>query len=94
MELSTGISEFGLAEQTGINRKEAKDFMEQYLEHYSGIKNYMENIIDEAKSSGYIDTMFGRRRYIPELKSNNYMVRKFRRKSSYEYANPTELLLI
>ena len=72
-----GISEFGLAEQTGINRKEAKDFMEQYLEHYSGIKNYMDDIINEAKSKGYIDTMFGRRRYIPELKSNNYMVRKF-----------------
>ena len=72
-----GISEFGLAEQTGINRREAKDFMDQYLEHYSGIKHYMEDIIDEAKAKGYIDTMFGRRRYIPELKSNNYMVRKF-----------------
>lgn len=72
-----GISEFGLAEQTGINRREAKDFMEQYLEHYSGIKNYMDDVINEAKSKGYIDTMFGRRRYIPELKSNNYMVRKF-----------------
>lgn len=72
-----GISEFGLAEQTGINRKEAKDFMEQYLEHYSGIKKYMEDVVEEAKSKGYIDTMFGRRRYIQELKSNNYMVRKF-----------------
>ena len=72
-----GISEFGLSEQTGINRREAKDFMEQYLEHYSGIKNYMDDIVNEAKSKGYIDTAFGRRRYIPELKSNNYMVRKF-----------------
>ena len=72
-----GISEFGLSEQTGINRREAKDFMEQYLEHYSGIKNYMDDIVNEAKSKGYIDTTFGRRRYIPELKSNNYMVRKF-----------------
>lgn len=72
-----GISEFGLAEQTGINRKEAKDFMEQYLDTYSGIKTYMERIVEEAKQAGYIDTMFGRRRYIPELKSNNYMVRKF-----------------
>ena len=51
--------------------------MEQYLEHYSGIKNYMDDIVNEAKSKGYIDTTFGRRRYIPELKSNNYMVRKF-----------------
>ena len=72
-----GISEFGLAEQTGINRKEAKDFMEQYLTHYAGIKHYMEDIVEEAKAKGYIDTMFGRRRYIPELKSSNYMVRKF-----------------
>ena len=72
-----GISEFGLAEQTGINRREAKDFMDQYLEHYSGIKHYMDDVIEEAKAKGYIDTMFGRRRYIPELKSNNYMVRKF-----------------
>ena len=72
-----GISEFGLAEQTGINRKEAKDFMEQYLDTYSGIKKYMDDIVVEAKEKGYIDTMFGRRRYIPELKSNNYMVRKF-----------------
>ena len=72
-----GISEFGLSEQTGINRREAKDFMEQYLEHYSGIKNYMDDIVNETKSKGYIDTAFGRRRYIPELKSNNYMVRKF-----------------
>ena len=51
--------------------------MEQYLEHYSGIKKYMEDVVEEAKSKGYIDTMFGRRRYIQELKSNNYMVRKF-----------------
>ena len=72
-----GISEFGLSEQTGINRREAKDFMEQYLEHYSGIKNYMDDIVNEAKSKSYIDTAFRRRRYIPELKSNNYMVRKF-----------------
>jgi len=72
-----GISEFGLAEQTGINRKEAKDFMEQYLEKYSGIKKYMDDVVIEAKEKGYIDTMFGRRRYIPELSSNNYMVRKF-----------------
>ena len=72
-----GISEFGLAEQTGINRKEAKDFMEQYLEKYSGIKKYMDDVVIEAKEKGYIDTMFGRRRYIPELFSNNYMVKKF-----------------
>ena len=72
-----GISDFGLAEQTGINRKEAKNYMEQYLEKYSGIKEYMDNVIEQTKENGYIDTMFGRRRYIPEISSNNYMVRKF-----------------
>ena len=72
-----GISEFGLAEQTGINRKEAKQYIEEYLNKYSGIKNYMDEIVEIAKRKGYVDTKFGRRRYIPELSSNNYMVRKF-----------------
>lgn len=72
-----GISDFGLSEQTGINIKEAKEYIEQYLEKYSGIKNYMDNIVESAKKTGYTETMFGRRRYIPEIKSNNYMVRKF-----------------
>ena len=72
-----GISEFGLAEQTGINRKEAKQYIDEYLSKYSGIKNYMESVVEDAKKNGYVDTKFGRRRYIPELASNNYMVRKF-----------------
>ncbi len=72
-----GISDFGLAEQTGINIKEAKNYIEQYLDKYSGIKKYMEMVVEQAKNNGYIDTMFGRRRYIPEMKSSNYMVRKF-----------------
>ena len=72
-----GISEFGLAEQTGINRKEAKQYIDEYLSKYSGIKNYMESVVEDAKRNGYVDTRFGRRRYIPELASNNYMVRKF-----------------
>lgn len=72
-----GISDFGLSEQTGIDIKEAKKYIEQYLEKYSGIKKYMDNIAEQAKIKGYTETMFGRRRYIPEIKSNNYMVRKF-----------------
>lgn len=72
-----GISDFGLSEQTGIDIKEAKKYIEQYLEKYSGIKNYMDKIVEETKESGYTETMFGRRRYIHEVKSNNYMVRKF-----------------
>ena len=72
-----GISDFGLGEQLGIGRKKAKQYIDEYLEQYSGIKNFMENITEEAKEKGYVETLFHRRRYISELKSSNYMVRQF-----------------
>ena len=72
-----GISDFGLAEQIGVSRKEAKQYIEQYLEKYSGIKKFMDDIVEEAKEKGYVETLFHRRRYIPELTSKNYMVRQF-----------------
>lgn len=72
-----GISEFGLAEQIDIKRNEAKEYIEQYLDTYHGIKEYMDNIVEEAKKNGCVSTLFGRRRYIPELNSKNYMIRKF-----------------
>lgn len=72
-----GISDFGLGEQLGIGRKKAKQYIEEYLEQYAGIKHFMENITEQAKEQGYVETLFHRRRYIPELKSNNYMVRQF-----------------
>lgn len=72
-----GISDFGLAGQLGISRKQAKEYIEQYLEKYSGIQKFMENIVEEAKEKGYVETLFHRRRQIPELKSSNYMVRQF-----------------
>ena len=72
-----GISDFGLGEQLGISRKKAKQYIEEYLEQYSGIKKFMEDITEQAKEQGYVETLFHRRRYIPELKSNNYMVRQF-----------------
>ena len=72
-----GISEFGLAEQIDIKRNEAKKYIDQYLEKYSGIKSFMNDIVEVAKEQGYVETTYHRRRYIPELKSNNYMVRKF-----------------
>ena len=72
-----GISEFGLAEQIDIKRNEAKKYIDQYLTKYSGIKQFMDDIVEEAKEKGYVETIYHRRRYIPELKSNNYMVRKF-----------------
>ena len=72
-----GISDFGLSEQLGITKKQAKNYIEQYLEKYSGIKKFMEEIVEGAKEKGYVETLFHRRRYIPELSSNNYMVRQF-----------------
>lgn len=72
-----GISDFGLGEQLGIGRKKAKQYIDEYLEQYSGIKQFMNDITEEAKKQGYVETLFHRRRYIPELKSNNYMVRQF-----------------
>lgn len=72
-----GISDFGLAQQLGISNKQAKQYIEQYLEKYSGIKKFMDEIVEKAKEQGYVETLFHRRRYIPELSSNNYMVRQF-----------------
>ena len=72
-----GISDFGLGEQLGISRKQAKTYIEEYLTEYKGIKEFMDNMTEKAKEAGYVETLFHRRRYIPELKSNNYMVRQF-----------------
>ena len=72
-----GISGFGLAEQLGISRKKAEQYIEQYLDKYKGVKRFMDGIVEKAKEQGYVETLFHRRRYIPELSSNNYMVRQF-----------------
>lgn len=72
-----GISDFGLAEQLGISRKEAASYISQYLEKYHGIREYMDKVIEDSKQKGYIETLYNRRRYIKELSSKNYMVRKF-----------------
>ena len=72
-----GISDFGLSSQIDVSKKEAKQYIEQYLEKYSGIKKFMDNIVEETKKTGYVETLFNRRRYIPEINSNNFMVRKF-----------------
>ena len=77
-----GISDFGLSEQLGISKKAAKAYIDQYLEEYSGIKKYMEDVVETAKTKGYAETQFGRRRYIKELSSNNYMVREFGKRAA------------
>ncbi|MBP3255019.1 MAG: DNA polymerase I [Clostridia bacterium] len=77
-----GISDFGLAEQLGTSRKQAKEYIEQYLEKYNGIDVFMKNVVEDAKEKGYVETLFKRRRYITELKSNNYMVREFGKRAA------------
>ena len=77
-----GISGFGLAKQIATSRKEADEYINSYLEKYSGIKKYMDTVTEKAKNEGYVETLFGRRRYIPELKSSNYMVREFGKRAA------------
>ena len=72
-----GISEFGLGEQLGIGRKKAKEYIEQYLTEYPGVRKFMNTSVEQAKKLGYVETLFHRRRTIKELSSNNYMVRQF-----------------
>lgn len=71
-----GISEFSLSEDIGVSRNEAKAYIESYLSNYSGVRAYMGRVVEEARSMGYTQTIYGRRRYIPELKSSNYNVRQ------------------
>ena len=70
-----GISEFSLAEDLGVSRWEAKDYIESYLDHYRGVRRYMKQVVIDARDSGYTQTIYGRRRSIPELKSSNFNVR-------------------
>ena len=77
-----GITDFGLAAQIGCSRKQAKEYIENYLDKYEGIRTYMEKVTSDAKENGYVQTLFGRRRYIPELKSSNYMVREFGKRAA------------
>ncbi len=72
-----GISAFGLSEDLSISRKEALDFINQYFETFPGVKAYLDRQVEEGKSNGYVTTLYGRRRPIPELKSNNFMQRSF-----------------
>ena len=72
-----GISDYGLAAQLKVRKSEAKEYIEQYLNKYKGIKAFMEETPKKVKEIGYVETLFKRRRYVPEVNSNNYMVRQF-----------------
>ncbi|HFI0065044.1 TPA: DNA polymerase I [Streptococcus suis] len=72
-----GISDFGLSNNLGITRKEAKNYIDTYFERFPGIKNYMETIVREARDKGYVETIYKRRRELPDINSRNFNVRNF-----------------
>ena len=72
-----GISAWSLSQDIGVFPEEAKAYMDAYLENYAGVRAYMKNIVEQAREQGYVTTLYGRRRYLPELKSSNYNLRSF-----------------
>jgi len=72
-----GISPFSLSQDIKVTVAEAKEYMDKYFAHYAGVKAYMEAVIAQAKEMGYVSTLFGRRRWVPELKSSNFNTRSF-----------------
>ncbi|MDF2838351.1 MAG: polymerase [Evtepia sp.] len=72
-----GISEFSLAQDIGVTRREAGEYMEKYFSTFQGVRNYMYQIIKQARQDGYVKTLMGRRRWLPELQSSNYNMRSF-----------------
>ena len=72
-----GISDYGLANNLGIPRKVAKQYIETYFERYPGIKDYMERVVRDSKAKGYVETLFHRRRELPDINARNFNVRQF-----------------
>lgn len=72
-----GIGDFSLAKDLGITRKEARKYIDEYLERYPGVKQYMHDTVARGRECGYVTTLFNRRRYLPELKSSNFNIRSF-----------------
>jgi len=72
-----GISAFSLSEDIHVTVAQAKEYMEKYFEHYSGVRAYMDRVVEQGREDGYVSTMYGRRRWLPELKSSNFNTRSF-----------------
>jgi DNA polymerase-1 len=77
-----GMSAFGLARQLGIERREAAHYVERYFERYPGVKRYMDETRDQARVNGYVETVFGRRLYLPDIKARNYQRRQYAERSA------------
>ena len=71
-----GISEFSLSEDIGVSRYEAREYIDNYLANYEGVRRYMKQVVLDAREVGFTQTLYGRKRYIPELKASNYMIRQ------------------
>ena len=71
-----GISEFSLAEDIGVSRYEAREYIDSYLANYHGVRTYMRDVVAKARETGFTQTLYGRKRYIPELKSTNFNIRQ------------------
>jgi len=72
-----GISDYGLSQNLGVTRKQAQQYIDTYFERYPGVKAYMENVVEQAKKDGYVETLYHRRRYLPDLYAKNYNIRSF-----------------
>ena len=72
-----GISDYGLSQNLNISRKRAKEFIDRYLEEFQGVKDFMESIVKEAREKDYVETLFNRRRYLPDIHSSNFNLRSF-----------------
>ena len=72
-----GISDYGLSQNLNISRKRAKEFIDRYLEEFQGVKDFMESIVKEAREKDYVETLFHRRRYLPDIHSSNFNLRSF-----------------
>lgn len=71
-----GISEFSLSDDIGVSRYEAREYIDSYLSTYHGVRDYMKKVVSDARECGYTETLYGRRRYLPELKSSNFNIRQ------------------
>jgi DNA polymerase-1 len=80
--LMYGMSAFGLARQLGIGRGDAQKYMDLYFERHPGVKRYMEETRRQARQSGYVETVFGRRLYLPEIQSRNAALRQYAERSA------------
>ena len=80
--IAYGMSPYGLARDLGISRKEAENYIDKYFARFSGVKKYMDDVVETAKKNGYITTIFDRRRYIPEINSRNFHRRNFARRAA------------